>query len=143
MKKVIAYTDGACHGNPGPMGAGAVLLTPDADRVKQISQSLGAGTNNIAELQAVSLALSGIKQYARSTVHITIRTDSQYVIGMLSKGWKMNANVTLVMAIRELITQFGLVEFEKIKAHTGNQYNEWADNLAQQGVKGNEINTYV
>jgi ribonuclease HI len=143
MHKVIAYTDGACSGNPGPMGAGALLILSDQSRVKQISRPLGAGTNNIAELQAISLALSAIKPHTRSTVHMTIRTDSQYCIGVLSKGWKISANPGLVMAIKELIGQFARVELEKVKAHSTDEYNIWADNLAQQAVKGNIVNAYV
>ena len=141
MIKVISYTDGACSGNPGPMGAGALLLC--SEKIKQISRPLGAGTNNIAELQAISLALSAIFEDKRSDTHITIRTDSQYCIGVLSKNWKISANVTIVIAVKELISQFAKVDFEKIKAHNGDKYNEWANNLAQQAVRGNTVDTYV
>ena len=143
MHKVIAYTDGACSGNPGPMGAGALLVLNGGERVKQISRPLGAGTNNVAELQAISLALSAIFPKNRADVHVTIRTDSQYCIGVLSKGWKISANPGLIMAVKELISQFAAVEFEKINGHSGNKYNEWADNLAKAAVKGNTVDTYV
>jgi len=143
MHKVIAYTDGSCSGNPGPMGAGAVLLLRNQNRIKQISKSLGAGTNNIAELQAISLALSAIFPRSRSATHVTIRTDSQYCIGILSKGWKISANPGLIMAIKELMSQFAKIEFEKVSAHTQDKYNDWADNLARMSCCGNVVDSYV
>lgn len=135
MYKVTAYTDGACRGNPGPMGAGVVLMANN--KFKHFHRSLGAGTNNIAELTAISLALSAIHEDKRCDTRIIINTDSQYCIGVLSKGWKINVNATLILAIKELIKEFGRVEFEKVPAHSNDKYNEWADNLARLGVKEN------
>lgn len=136
--KIVIYTDGACSGNPGPMGIGAVLLCPPFKKIKKICQPIGHGTNNIAELQAISLALSALNSHQRKDCEVTIRSDSQYAIGMLSKGWKIKANVTLVLAVLELMTQFNSVTFEKVKAHNGDKYNEWADKLAQIAVEKNK-----
>ena len=144
MYKLITYTDGACSGNPGPMGAGALLMTTDVNpKIRKISQSLGHGTNNIAELQAISLALSAVHFKARANTHITVYTDSQYCIGVLGKGWKARQNLVLVLSVRSLVAEFAKVTFEKVKAHTGDKYNEWANHLALQGVKGNTINVMV
>lgn len=140
MHKIVAYVDGACSGNPGPMGAGALLLLRNQNRIKQISVSLGKGTNNIAELQAVSLALSTIFQRARTTTQVTVRTDSQYCIGVLSKGWKISKNPDLIKTIKELISQFNRVNFEFVRAHNGDKYNQWADNLARRAVRGKTVN---
>jgi ribonuclease HI len=104
---------------------------------------LGAGTNNVAELQAISLALSAIFEEKRSDTHITIRTDSQYCIGVLSKNHKISANITIILCIKDLMREFDRVDFEKITAHNGDKYNEWANNLAQQAVRGNTVDTYV
>jgi len=142
MYKIQAYTDGACSGNPGPMGAGAILICNG--KIRQISTPLGHGTNSVAELQAVSLALTAVKEDARADAHITVYSDSQYAVGVLGpKKWKARVNTQLVLAIRELITQFAKVDFVQVAAHTGDKYNEWADNLARNAVRGNKINCYA
>ena len=141
MPKINIYTDGACSGNPGPAGAGAILQW--RDKTKEICHPLGIGTNNIAELQAVALALATIKNGVKRKCDITIYTDSQYVIGILSQGWKIRANVSLALSIKSVIGDFKSVTFVKIKGHNGNRLNERADQLAKAGIKRNEVDLWA
>jgi ribonuclease HI len=79
----IAFTDGACSGNPGPAGAGMVVVRPGGAIVEGY-EFLGVATNNVAELTAILRAVEAIPADAKS---ILVHTDSQYAIGVLSKGW--------------------------------------------------------
>jgi ribonuclease HI len=114
---VIAYTDGACSGNPGPAGLGVVVV--DAGVTTELSEYLGLTTNNVAELTAIARALDQVAARERP---IQIHTDSQYAIGVLSKGWKAKANGELIATIRAEL------------AHAGVPLNERADELARQAV---------
>jgi len=97
---VIAYADGACSGNPGPSGLGVVVI--DGDTRTEISEHLGQGTNNIAELTALERVLDVVTEVGRPLV---IYTDSAYAIGVLSKGWKAKANLALIERIRERLAK--------------------------------------
>ncbi|MEM9695263.1 MAG: RNase H family protein, partial [Myxococcota bacterium] len=88
--EIVAYTDGACSGNPGPAGLGVVLLFPDR-RIEQ-SEYLGRATNNVAELTAIFRALAEVQP----DQPLVIYTDSSYSIGVLRKGWKAKANQELI-----------------------------------------------
>ncbi len=79
---VNAYADGACSGNPGPAGLGVVVI--DGPRRVELSEYLGQGTNNIAELTAVLRAVAEIPRDRPMMIY----TDSQYTIGVVQKGWK-------------------------------------------------------
>jgi ribonuclease HI len=141
MPKINIYTDGSCSGNPGPAGAGAVLEWKG--KTKEICTPLGIGTNNIAELQAVALALAAIKTPVKKKCELTIYSDSQYAIGVLSKGHKINANVALVLSIKTTFGDFKSVKFVKIKGHCGNRFNELADTLAKAGVARNGVEVWA
>ena len=130
MDPIIAYTDGACSGNPGPAGVGVVLVC--GDKRKEISAYIGEGTNNIAELMAVAHALEAIKDRAREVV---IHTDSSYAIGVLSKGWKAKANVELIVKMRALAAGFANLRFQWVRGHSGVVENERCDELAREAVK--------
>ncbi|MBA3499520.1 MAG: ribonuclease HI [Myxococcota bacterium] len=130
MDPIIAYTDGACSGNPGPAGVGVVLVC--GDKRKEISAYIGEGTNNIAELMAVAHALEAIKDRAREVV---IYTDSSYAIGVLSKGWKAKANVELIAKMRALAAGFSNLRFQWVRGHSGIVENERCDELAREAVK--------
>jgi ribonuclease HI len=127
---VVAYADGACSGNPGPAGLGVVLL--DGPQRVEISEYLGEGTNNIAELTAVLRALEEIKDPSRKLI---IRTDSQYTIGILQKGWKAKANVELIEKLREVLRRRP-ARIEYVPGHAGVALNERADALAREAVAG-------
>lgn len=128
---IVIYTDGACSGNPGPMGLGAVVM--DGDERKEISEYLGIGTNNIAELTAIARALEAIPKAHRKRT-VVLHTDSSYSIGVLSKGWKAKANTELIMGIRAQIEEFGALHFVKVKGHSGIPENERCDELATDAV---------
>lgn len=126
---IVVYADGACSGNPGPAGLGMVLID-GASRVER-SEYLGTATNNIAELTAVLRALETATDTSRP---LAIHTDSQYSIGVLSKGWKAKANQELVAAIRARLAARSNVSLHYVPGHAGVPLNERADELARQAV---------
>ena len=130
----IAYTDGACSGNPGPCGLGVVVIAPDG-RTGEGSEFLGNGTNNVAELTAIWRAVEAVPPTAKA---IVIHTDSQYAIGVLGKGWKAKANQALIAGIKETIvrvTRTTKVRFVYVPGHAGVPLNERADELAREAIK--------
>lgn len=125
---IVAYTDGACSGNPGPAGVGVVLI--DGKERRELSEFLGTATNNIAELTAIELAVRA----SPSERPIRVHTDSQYAIGVLTKGWKAKANQELIAKLRELL-KGRHVEIVYVPGHAGVLLNERADVLAVQAVQ--------
>jgi len=128
---VQIYTDGASSGNPGPSGIGIVL--DFQGRRKEISRYIGKATNNIAELEAVRSALLHLK---RKDLPVQIHTDSSYVYGLLTLGWKAKKNPELVEDIRRILRTFADVTFVKVRGHAGHPENELADRLARKAVEG-------
>ncbi len=126
--KVVAYTDGACSGNPGPAGSGVVLLAGD-ERI-EISEYLGRATNNVAELTAVLRAL----EHVHNNCELLIHTDSKYTIGVVQKGWKAKANAELVGQLRAALKRHPLAKLSYVPGHAGVALNERADELARQAV---------
>jgi ribonuclease HI len=129
---VIVYTDGACTGNPGPMGIGVVIM--DGKERTEISEYLGTGTNNIAELTAIKRALEALPDADRKRL-VKIHTDSSYAIGLLTKNWKAKANTELIAELRELAGRFPKLQMIKVKGHSGIPENERADTLAVDAIK--------
>ena len=127
---VQLWTDGACTGNPGPAGAGVLYRYQGVERV--LSEYLGEGTNNIAELTAI---LRGLEMVDDTTLSVDVMTDSSYCIGLLTKGWKAKANQALVATLRGKMAQFSDVRMVKVKGHAGIPDNERADELARQAVE--------
>lgn len=127
---VIIYTDGASSGNPGPSGIGAVLRY--GDRKKEISEFIGNTTNNVAELKAVRAALCALK---RRDLPVRLHTDSSYVHGLLTMGWKARKNTELVEEIREIMKQFKDIRIIKVPGHKGVADNEQADLLAVSAIR--------
>lgn len=137
MKKVEIYTDGACSGNPGKGGWGAVLIYNGVE--KEICGSDRNTTNNRMELTAVIEALKALKE----PCSVTLTTDSKYVCDAINKGWvyswkkngwkkadkKPALNVDLWERLLELL-QKHRVEFVWVKGHSGHPYNERCDTLA-------------
>lgn len=126
---VVAYTDGACSSNPGPAGLGAIVL--DGDRRVELSEFLGQGTNNIAELTAVLRALQEIDPQRPAQIH----TDSQYTIGVVQKGWKAKANKALVAELREELAGRPQTRLVYVPGHAGVPLNERADELARLAIQ--------
>jgi ribonuclease HI len=127
----IAYADGACTGNPGPCGLGVVLIAPDG-KMREGFEYLGEGTNNIAELTAVMRAVQAVPREAPGLV---IHTDSQYSIGVLSKGWKAKANQALILSVKKELADYGKARLVYVPGHAGVPLNERADELAREAVK--------
>ena len=128
-KTVVAYTDGASSGNPGPSGIGVVLRF--GSHKKEISRHIGIATNNVAELTAIKAALKAIRT---TEIPVRLYTDSQYCYGLLSLGWKPKRNEKLVAAIKKLTGQFKDLRILKIEAHAGIDDNERADRLAREAI---------
>jgi len=124
----IVYADGACTGNPGPAGIGVVLL--DGKKREEVSEYLGFGTNNVAELTAIIRALEKAPRDRTVVVH----SDSAYALGLLGKNWKAKANVELVEKMRALGRQFRDLRLVKVEGHAGVVENERADALAREAV---------
>lgn len=127
---IHVYADGACSGNPGPAGVGVVVLDPEG-RV-EISEYIGKGTNNIAELTAI---LRAFGETAESGKPLVIHTDSSYSIGVLTKGWKAKANQELVAELREVLRGRKGTRLVYVPGHAGVRWNERADSLARAAVE--------
>ena len=138
---VEIWTDGACSGNPGPGGWGAILLF--GEHHKELSGAEPDTTNNRMELQAAIGALTALKRPCRVMLH----TDSQYVKGGITSwifGWKRNGwktadkkpvkNMDLWQALDEAIQRHE-IEWRWVKGHAGNKLNERADELAREAIK--------
>ena len=137
MKKIQIFTDGACSGNPGPGGWGAVL------RYNGVEKELYGGeketTNNRMELTAVISALKALKE----PCEVTLTTDSKYVCDSVVRGWvyswqknnwrksdkKPALNVALWEQLLELLEKHN-VTFNWVKGHAGHPENERCDKLA-------------
>lgn len=142
MKKVTIYTDGACSGNPGVGGWGAVLIYNGVE--KQISGAEDNTTNNRMELFAVISALECLKE----PCEVTLYSDSAYTVNSFLNGWvysweksnwkkadnKPVLNVDLWQRLLAL-TRTHKVEFIKVKGHADNEYNNICDKLATDAVK--------
>ena len=143
MENVTIYTDGACSGNPGPGGWGAILMF--GENKKEISGGKKDTTNNVMELTAVIEALKLLKRPCK----VELYSDSAYVVnaflqdwisGWIKKGWK-NSNKEDVKnkeLWQELInlTKVHDVTFHKVKGHSDNEYNNRCDELARNAIKG-------
>lgn len=130
-RTVIIYTDGACTGNPGPMGLGVVILDGEA-RIER-SEYLGEGTNNVAELTAIKRALEILPEPARDR-EVVVHSDSAYAIGLLTQGWRAKANQSLVAELRALCKSFPQLRFVKVAGHAGVAENERCDALAGEAI---------
>ena len=136
MSKVIIYTDGACKGNPGLGGYGAILMYNE--HKKEIKGVVPDTTNNKMELTAVIEALKQIK----FECNIDIYTDSQYVqrgmtewiAGWKKKNWNKVKNIELWQELDSLASSHK-VTWNWVKAHNGDPLNERADELANIAIE--------
>jgi len=124
------WTDGACTGNPGPAGAGTVLLQGESKT--EWSTWLGEGTNNIAELVAVLQGVADLERPIRSD--LVVHTDSQYVIGVCAKNWKAKANKALIAELKVALADAPRVVWHWVRGHEGVELNERCDQLARDAI---------
>jgi ribonuclease HI len=140
-KVVDIFTDGACSGNPGPGGWGAILRWGDVE--KELCGGEPATTNNRMELMAAIVALETLKR----PVKVRLHTDSQYlrdgitkwIHGWRAKGWqtadrKPVKNVDLWQRLDEAARRHD-IEFHWVRGHAGHPENERADALARKGLR--------
>jgi ribonuclease HI len=135
-RAVHVYTDGASSGNPGPSGIGVLLRYGGHE--KEVSTYIGIATNNIAELEAIRVGLSLIRN---PTLPIRVYTDSSYALGLLAKGWKATKNKELVANLRKIVSQFNDILFVKVKGHSGDEGNERVDGLATAAIARGKRNS--
>lgn len=139
--QVIIYTDGACQGNPGPGGWGAILRYGQHERL--LSGGDKDTTNNRMELQAALEALRALTEPCQ----VTLYTDSEYLKKGITEwmpGWKRRnwrrkggklANVDLWMKLDEEISRHE-VQWHWVRGHAGHEMNERVDQLARGAIKG-------
>lgn len=142
MEEITIYTDGACSGNPGPGGWGAILMYKD--NKKEISGGKKDTTNNVMELTAVIEALKLLKYPCK----VNLYSDSAYVVNAFVQkwifGWQKNnwktadkKDVKNKELWQELVrlTKIHNVTFIKVKGHADNEYNNRCDELARKAIK--------
>ncbi len=140
-KTVTIYTDGACIGNPGPGGYGAVLLYGEHRR--ELSGGFQSTTNNRMEIMA---AIAGLKALSQEC-DVTLYSDSQYLVDAISKGWAKRWQANDWMRNKKeravnpdlweellALCQRHHVEFKWVRGHAGNAENERCDQLAVQAA---------
>ena len=143
MKTVELYTDGACRGNPGPGGYGAVLIY--GTHRKELSAGFRWTTNNRMELMSV---IRGLEALTRKGLNITIYSDSQYVVRAVQEGWLNNwllsnfkggkKNADLWRQYYELAKDHH-IKFVWVKGHAENPYNNRCDELATSAADGKNL----
>ena len=142
MKRIELYTDGACSGNPGAGGYGAILIYNGIE--KELSGGEPSTTNNRMEIYAVIVGLRALKE----PCEVTVYSDSAYTVNAFNAGWiaswekgvwkkadgKPVLNVDLWQELLSLI-QKHRVRFIKVKGHADNDYNNRCDALARAAIK--------
>ena len=141
MDNIILYTDGACSGNPGPGGWGAVLIFNGIE--KELSGANPNTTNNVMEITAVIEGLKALKR----PCNVNIYSDSAYVVNCFEKDWINNwiknnwvnskkepvKNKELWLELLNL-TKIHKVTFNKVKGHSNVKYNNRCDELARNAI---------
>jgi len=140
LKEIEIFTDGACRGNPGPGGWGALLRYGDTE--KHLNGSVGETTNNRMELTAAIEALNALREPCK----VSLTTDSQYVrkgmtewlAGWKQRGWKTASkqpvkNADLWQALEAACARHQ-VQWHWVKGHSGHPENELADQLANEAI---------
>ncbi|MBF0978973.1 MAG: ribonuclease HI [Clostridiales bacterium] len=141
MDNIILYTDGACSGNPGPGGWGAVLIFNGIE--KELSGANPNTTNNVMEITAVIEGLKALKR----PCNVNIYSDSAYVVNCFEKNWINNwiknnwvnskkepvKNKELWLELYDL-TKIHKVTFNKVKGHSNVKYNNRCDELARNAI---------
>lgn len=129
-KTYIAYIDGAAKGNPGPAGAGVIVITPEGKEFR-LGKELGIKTNNEAEYNALILALSYLKEIRAK--HVLVRSDSNLLVNQLNGNYKVKKPELRLLFLKaiELMRAFDQIEFE----HISRNENKRADIIANDYIK--------
>ena len=152
MNKIIIYTDGSSKGNPGPGGFGSIIF--DGENVKEVGGREERTTNNRMEIMAAIEALKYVSKNFADTESIEVHTDSEYLIKGITiwiKNWQKNKWKTKDK--REVLnrdlweellieTQKRNVEWKKVAGHSGHEFNERCDEIAQGFADGENIGLY-
>ncbi len=148
------YTDGSCSSNPGPGGYAFVIVSPRDKALLKVSGCSPMTTNNQMELKAIVSALKHLQDNfainARENI-VQVYSDSAYCVNPLVQGWLKNwkkfdwktrkgeeiKNLELWKELDRVLGRMRVkVEFIKVKGHSGDEYNELANDLAQNATKG-------
>jgi ribonuclease HI len=137
MKKVTIYTDGGSRGNPGPAGAGWVIVDEKSKKLKRNSKYLGTQTNNWAEYESVALALKELKRILGAArlrdVSVEIRLDSELVARQLRHEYQVKEGSLLPQFIK--IHNMRIKDFPKVEVtHVKREQNKEADALANEAM---------
>jgi ribonuclease HI len=143
QKKIVMYTDGAARGNPGPGGYGVVLIY--GSHKIELSKGYKRTTNNRMELMAV---IAGLEALKKEGLHITIYSDSQYIVKAIEEGWLEKwvktdfkggkKNKDLWMRFYELSKKHN-IKFVWVRGHAENTYNNRCDVLATSAADGPDL----
>lgn len=141
MDEVTIYTDGACLGNPGPGGAGVILMA--GAHKKEMSQGYRRTTNNRMELMAAIIGLSALKK----PCVVSVWSDSKYLVESMEKGWvlRWKANQWKKKENRDLwsqildLCQMHEVTFIWVKGHADNPFNNRCDQLAVEAAEQDHL----
>ena len=130
MSRAILYADGAARGNPGPAGAGAVLLADDGEVIAELTKYLGTATNNVAEYTGLIIGLEEAKR--RGIDEIEVRMDSQLVVRQMSGIYRVRHPnmVPLARRARELYESFR----RRSITHVRREQNTAADLLSNRAI---------
>lgn len=128
--QVIAYTDGASRGNPGPASVGIYITDTNGKSIQEVSEYLGEGTNNFAEYSAVIRALK--LSIEHNVSNILIRSDSELLVRQLNGAYKVKSKsiIGLYKKVRELLSKIEQCSFE----HVRRENNTKADSLANMAL---------
>lgn len=139
MRKITIFTDGGARGNPGPAGAGAVILDEKGRTLKEISDYLGEATNNAAEYEALIRALLAAKKLFHSAffgLEVDVRMDSELIVRQMQGKYKVKAPELKprFVQVQALIAQAKKVSF----THVRREQNKHADRLVNEAIDRRE-----
>ncbi len=131
MRKIIIYTDGGARNNPGPAGAGVLII--DGKKKIELKKFLGDQTNNWAEYEAIALALAEAKKHKLEKCEIEVRADSLLVVEQLSGNWKIKEPA--LKTKHEKINAMIIAHFPNIHfVHVPREENTEADRLVNEAI---------
>jgi len=147
MNEIQLYADGSSYPNNGAGNSGGGVVIKNGRNVVGFSKFFGIGTNNTAEIKAITYGIAKVMEGLRnvlnwqSFVSIRVYSDSEYAINSLSGVWALTPNKKNFELIKEsqvVVREVPNINFSHIRGHAGHRYNELADRLARDGRLGKE-----